>query len=126
MQKSSVNYWKNPGDTDVLPRPKSTANADGSFNYEGQSSRVVEDGSFIRLKNVTLSYTLPTRLVQKIGLQRASVNVTGGNLLLLTKYTGPDPEVNVTRGGVNGLVQGMDFGMPPQPRSLTLGLNITF
>ncbi|NLZ18927.1 MAG: SusC/RagA family TonB-linked outer membrane protein [Bacteroidales bacterium] len=126
MQASSVDYWKNPGDTDVLPRPKSTANADGSFNYEGQSSRVVEDGSFIRLKNVTLNYTIPTRLVQKIGLQRASVNITGGNLLLLTKYTGPDPEVNVNRGGVNGLVQGMDFGMPPQPRSLTLGLNITF
>ena len=126
MQKSSVNYWKNPGDTGVLPRPKSTANADGSFNYEGQSSRVVEDGSFIRLKNVTLSYTFPTRLVQKVGLHRASINVTGSNLLLLTKYTGPDPEVNVNRGGVNGLVQGMDFGMPPQPRSLTVGLNITF
>ncbi|MBR6280141.1 MAG: SusC/RagA family TonB-linked outer membrane protein [Bacteroidales bacterium] len=126
MQKSSVNYWKAPGDTGVLPRPKSTANADGSFNYEGQSSRVVEDGSFIRLKNVTLSYVLPTVLVQKIGLQRASVNVTGGNLLLLTRYTGPDPEVNVNRDGVNGLVQGMDFGMPPQPRSFTIGLNLTF
>ncbi len=126
MQKSSVNYWKNPGDTGVLPRPKSSANADGSFNYEGQSSRVVEDGSFIRLKNVTLSYVLPTRMVQKIGLQRATVNVTGGNLFLLTRYTGPDPEVNVNRDGVNGLVQGMDFGMPPQPRSFTAGINLTF
>ena len=87
---------------------------------------MVEDGSFIRLKNVTLSYTFPTRLVQKVGLHRASVNVTGSNLFLLTKYTGPDPEVNVNRDGVNGLVQGMDFGMPPQPRSLTVGLNITF
>ena len=126
MQKSSINYWKKPGDTNVLPRPKSSANADGSFNYEGQSSRVVEDGSFIRLKNVSLGYTLPASFVKKIGLQRASVNITGANLLLLTKYTGPDPEVNVNRGGVNGLVQGMDFGMPPQPLSLTLGLNITF
>ena len=68
----------------------------------------------------------PPEPLPEIGLQRASINITGANLLLLTKYTGPDPEVNVNRGGVNGLVQGMDFGMPPQPLSLTLGLNITF
>ena len=126
MQASAMNYWKNPGDTDVLPRPKSTANADGSFNYEGQSSRMVEDGSFIRLKNITLSYNFPNRWVSKLGFSSASVNLTASNLLLITRYTGPDPEVNVSRGGVNGLVQGMDFGMPPQPRSYTAGINITF
>lgn len=125
MQSSSVNYWKNPGDTGVLPRPKSTANADGSFNYEGQSSRVVEDGSFLRLKSVSLSYTLPSKWVSRIGLEKASINVSAGNLFLLTKYTGPDPEVNVSRGGTNGLVQGMDFGMPPLPRSFTAGISIT-
>lgn len=125
MQASTVNYWKNPGDTGVLPRPKSTANADGSFNYEGQSSRVVEDGSFLRLKSITLTYSLPAKWVNKIGLEKASVNVSAGNLFLLTRYTGPDPEVNVSRGGTDGLVQGMDFGMPPLPKSLTLGVNIT-
>lgn len=126
MQASSTNYWKQPGDTGVLPRPKSTANADGSFNYEGQSSRVVEDGSFIRLKNLTLSYSLPTRWISVIGLTKATVSVTGANLFLWSRYSGPDPEVNVNRDGVNGLTQGMDFGMPPQPRSFVVGLNLTF
>ena len=125
MQASSVNYWKQPGDTGVLPRPKSTANADGSFNYEGQSSRVVEDGSFLRLKSITLSYSLPSGIVSKVGMEKVVVNASANNLFLLTRYTGPDPEVNVSRGGTDGLVQGMDFGMPPLPRSFTLGINIT-
>ena len=125
MQASSVNYWKNPGDTGVLPRPKSTANPDGSFNYEGQSSRVVEDGSFLRLKSITLSYTIPSRWVAKMGMEKVTLNASASNLFLLTKYTGPDPEVNVSRGGTDGLVQGMDFGMPPLPRSYTLGINLT-
>ena len=126
MQSSSTNYWKQPGDTDVLPRPKSTANADGSFNYEGQSSRVVEDGSFIRLKNVTLSWSLPSAWLVRTGISRASITLTGSNLLLLTRYSGPDPEVNVNGDEVNGLVQGMDFGMPPQPRGFSAGINLSF
>ena len=125
MQASANNYWKAPGDTGVLPRPKSTANADGSFNYEGQSSRVVEDGSFLRLKSITMSYSLPSGFVNRIGLKKAVLNVSAGNLFLWTKYTGPDPEVNVSRDGTDGLTQGMDFGMPPLPRSLTLGINVT-
>jgi TonB-linked SusC/RagA family outer membrane protein len=125
MQASSTNYWKAPGDVDVLPRPKSTANADGSLNYEYQSSRMVEDGSFIRLRNVTLAYTIPTRLTSKLGISRANLYLTGSNLLLFSKYTGPDPEVSLDRD-TYGLVQGLDFGTPPQPRSIVGGINITF
>ena len=126
MQASTLNYWKKPGDTDVLPRPKSTPNADGSSNYEMQSSRVVEDASFIRLRSVTLGYSLPTSVVKNIGLTSANVYVTGNNLWLLTNYTGPDPEVTLNGENPNGLVQGLDFCTIPQPRSLIVGLNVTF
>ena len=126
MQASTLNYWKKPGDTDVLPRPKSTPNADGGSNYEMQTSRFVEDASFIRLRSVTLGYSLPNSLVKNIGLTSANVYVTGNNLWLLTNYTGPDPEVTLNGESPNGLVQGLDFCTIPQPRSLIVGLNVTF
>lgn len=126
MLKSSINYWKNPGDTGVLPKPKSIANADGSFNYEGQSSRFVEDGSFIRLRDVSLGYTLNKKTLSFLHLNAARVYITGTNLITLTKYTGPDPEVNVGTGDSRGLVQGLDFGTPPQPVSFVVGVNLKF
>ena len=126
MQKSSVNYWKKPGDTNVLPKPKSVANADGSFNYEGQTSRLVEDGSFIRLRDVSLGYTLTKKTLSALHLNAARVYVTGTNLLTFSKYTGPDPEVNVGTGDSRGLVQGLDFGTPPQPVSVVVGVNLKF
>ena len=133
IQKSSTNYWKeeNKGGyavnsdgyiTEVLPRPKSIKNADGSTNYEQRSTRNLEDGSFIRLQNVTLSYTIPRSLTSRVKIQKATVYATGSNLLLLTKYTGPDPEVNAG----SGIVQGLDFGTPPHPKTLLFGINILF
>ena len=126
MQKSALNYWKQPGDEGVLPRPKSTANADGGKNYEMQTSRFVEDASFIRLKTLTLSYSVPKVVAKSLGLSAANVYVTGSNLWLTTKYTGPDPEVTLSGENPNGLVQGLDFCTIPQPRSFIVGLNVTF
>ena len=126
MQASSLNYWKKAGDTNVLPRPKSTQNADGSTNYEQQNSRFVEDGSFIRLRSVTFGYNLPTSVAKAVGITSANVYITGNNLWLKTKYTGPDPEVTLNGESPNGLVQGLDFCTIPQPRSLIFGLNVTF
>ena len=126
MQASSLNYWEKAGDTNVLPRPKSTQNADGSTNYEQQNSRFVEDGSFIRLRSVTFGYNLPTSVAKAVGITSANVYITGNNLWLKTKYTGPDPEVTLNGESPNGLVQGLDFCTIPQPRSLIFGLNVTF
>jgi len=134
IQTSSLNYWKEEDKEsykvgkdgllhDVLPRPKSTVNPDGSFNYERQSGRFVEDGSYARLRNVTVSYNLPQRWSKKIGIQKARVYVTASNLFLLTNYSGPDPEVNLDSGS---LVQGLDFGTPPQPRVVIGGVSFTF
>ena len=134
IQSSSLNYWKEEEREkyragkdgllhDVLPRPKTVVNPDGSFNYERQSSRFVEDGSFVRLRNVTVSYALPQRWTQKYGIQNVRLYVTASNLLLLTRYSGPDPEVSIDSGS---LVQGLDFGTPPQPRSILGGISFTF
>jgi TonB-linked SusC/RagA family outer membrane protein len=133
IQKSSMNYWteENKGNykvngdgliTEVLPRPKSTKNPDGSTNYEQRSTRNLEDGSYIRLQNVTLSYALPRTFTSRLKIQSARINVTGSNLLLLSKYTGPDPEVNAG----SGIVQGLDFGTPPHPRTVLFGIDLTF
>ena len=134
IQASSTNYWReeNKGTYrtgrdglhhHVLPRPKSTVNPDGSFNYERQSSRFVEDGSFVRLRNITVSYTFSHRLTGKLGVQSIRLFATASNLLLITNYTGPDPEVSLDS---NSLVQGFDFGTPPQPRSVIGGISINF
>jgi TonB-linked SusC/RagA family outer membrane protein len=132
IQESSMNYWTIDNKdtytvnadgyiTDVLPRPKTLKNPDGSTNYEQRSTRFLEDGSFIRLQNVTLSYSLPKSITSKLKLQKATLHVTGLNLLLLTKYSGPDPEVN----SGSGIVQGLDFGTTPQPRTILFGIDIT-
>ncbi|MDR0866237.1 MAG: SusC/RagA family TonB-linked outer membrane protein [Candidatus Symbiothrix sp.] len=133
IQKSSVNIWREEDKdsyhvnsdgyiTEVLPRPKTAKNADGSTNYEQRSSRNLEDGSFIRLQNVTFSYTLPRSVTRNLKIQQARLKLTGSNLLLLTKYTGPDPEVNAG----SGIVQGLDFGTPPHPKTVIFGIDLTF
>lgn len=128
MQKSQLNYWKKPGDTNVLPRLSSTTNPDGSRNYEpassnSYSSRFLEDASFLRLKDITIGYALPSKAVRSIGLANARATFTAANLITLTKYSGPDPEANSATD--RALVQGMDFNSVPQPVSFLLGLNVT-
>jgi TonB-linked outer membrane protein, SusC/RagA family len=123
--ESSMNYWKKPGDTNVLPRPKSTVNADGGFNYDQQSSRYVEDGSYLRLRDITFGYSFSKRALAPLHISATRLYVTATNLYTLTKYSGPDPEVNVGAGDSRALVQGMDFGTPPQPISVSFGVNIT-
>jgi len=128
IQKSQLNYWKNPGDTHVLPRLSSTTNPDGSRNYEpasanSYSSRFLEDASFIRLKDITLGYSLPNRVAKSLGFAHAKATFTAANLITITKYSGPDPEANSQTNSY--LVQGMDFNTVPQPRSFLIGLNVT-
>jgi hypothetical protein len=115
---SQLNRWQKPGDqTDV---PRLTAYG---LNYTlDQNSRFMENGSFIRLKSLNFGYTLPKQFTQRFKIETLRVYVIATNLLLITKYTGPDPEANVT-----GLqtVQGLDLGTPPQPRTVQFGINLT-
>lgn len=86
-------------------------------------SWAVEDGSYIRLSNVTIGYTFPEALLRKAGIQNLRLYATGNNLALWTKYSGFDPEVS-TKG--NGLTPGLDFGAYPRSRSFVFGVNLAF
>jgi len=87
----------------------------------------IEDGSFIRLNNVTLGYTLPKDVSEKIGMQNFRVYATVINAWLWTKYTGYDPEVDAGNGrGGNYPTPGMDFGAYPKAKTFTLGVNVKF
>jgi TonB-linked SusC/RagA family outer membrane protein len=89
------------------------------------SSRFIEDGSFIRLRNVTLGYNLPKKVLSNIKLNSVRVYVTGQNLLTFTKYSGWDPEVNSDDFSSNiGL--GYDFYSTPQAKTILFGLNVGF
>lgn len=90
-------------------------------------SWAVEDGSFIRLNNVNIGYTLPAKLTSNVGVSNLRVYVTGNNLHLWTKYTGYDPEVSTTRSSAYAaLTPGVDYSSFPRSRSYTFGLNVTF
>jgi TonB-linked SusC/RagA family outer membrane protein len=88
------------------------------------SSRFIEDGSYVRLKNLTLAYGLPQSVLQKSGISGVRVYVTGQNLLTWTDYSGYDPEVSADPFSSTGF--GRDLGVYPQARTYTVGLNATF
>lgn len=85
------------------------------------SDLYVEDGSFVRLKNISLGYTLPGSLTQKIHLKSLRVYASATNLFTITEYTGMDPEI----GSWDPLSAGVDDGNYPQPRIITFGLNLS-
>ena len=87
-------------------------------------SWAVEDGSFIRINNVTLGYTLPKTLSQKLKMEKFRVFATAYNLALITKYSGFDPEVNGVRS--TPYTPGVDQSSYPKSRSFIAGLNLTF
>jgi TonB-linked SusC/RagA family outer membrane protein len=127
---AALRRWtpENPN-TDV-PRAVS---GDPNNNYTRFSSRYIEDGSFLRLRNVTVGYTLPASLTEKLRVARLRLYVSGQNLLTLTKYSGFDPE---TAGGSQSsqatwfvsqnLLRGVDNGASPPPRTLLGGLQLDF
>ena len=88
------------------------------------SDAYVEDGSYIRLQNVSLSYTLPRKLIHKIYLTNAKIYCNIQNLFTITKYDGFDPEVGSLRG--NALLNGVDYSRYPSPRIYTVGVNLQF
>jgi len=119
-------YWyndiSNVVTTGVSNTPRAAIN-DPNDN-DAWSSRYIEDGSYLRIKAITLGYTFDQKLIKKIGLTnlRLTLNVT--NLLTITGYDGYDPEIGVSTASNN--VYGLDNGRYPSPTSCTLGLNVSF
>jgi hypothetical protein len=103
-----------------IPRAVGGGNVDNVRN----STRFVEDGSYLRLKSITLTYQFNPRLFQKAGISQLSVYTTGQNLLTFTRYSGFDPEVNAF--GLSATELGVDYGTYPQARTLTVGVNAEF
>lgn len=87
-------------------------------------SRFVEDGSFLRLKNVTLGYTLPKKWTQKAYIKRMRVYATGQNLFCISGYSGYDPEVSTASN--NPMTPGLDWGAYPKSRVFTFGIDLQF
>lgn len=102
--------------------PAYRSNAAGDLNFNGSSDFFVEDGSFLRLRNVVASYSLPKKAIEKIGLTRCNIYANAQNILTLTNYSGLDPEV----GGNNIQSKGIDRGFIPITASYNLGLRLNF
>lgn len=109
--------WTGPGTSNTIPRAIL-----GNYNIQN-STRFLEDGSFLRLQNVTLGYTLPKQLTDRIHTRSVRLSVTGRNLLTFTDYSGMDPEVNAT---LSPAELGVDHFSVPQMRSITFNIDIGF
>jgi len=112
--------WKRPGQITDIPRAVSNGS---TFNVHN-STRFVEDGSYFRLKALTLSYSLPSKWLSRVSIKNFTLYATATNLFTITGYNGFDPEVNY--GGNNSVIQGVDYGTYPQSRSYIFGLSFDF
>ncbi|UVP00320.1 hypothetical protein NXV86_10465 [Bacteroides sp. BFG-257] len=113
--------WKNPGDVTNIPRQDRNNNV-----YS--TTRFLEDGSYIRLRNVTLSYTLPKNLLKSVGISNARVYAQGLNLLTFTNFTGSDPEIGnapnyKTSEVASGSINDYNF---PAARTIMFGIEVGF
>jgi TonB-linked SusC/RagA family outer membrane protein len=111
----TVDRWRRPGMETQVPK--------ANFDLR-PSSYFIEDGSYLRIKDLTLSYNLSNDVLKKIGISRLQPYITAQNLLTITKYMGMDPEVN--QWGNSNAVQGIDWGTYPQSKVFVFGINLEF
>ncbi|RXF71163.1 SusC/RagA family TonB-linked outer membrane protein [Arcticibacter tournemirensis] len=125
--------WQKTGDQTDIPRLTTDSrnpaqNGGNANNYGGNvanlSSRYLEDGSFIRLKTLTLGYNLPSALLEKIKVNKIRLYAQATNLLTFTRYGGLDPEVSSQSSNQN--TAGYDWATVPQPKTFQIGANVTF
>ena len=112
-----LNRWTPTNPASAITRATKTRNTRISDRY-------IEDASYLRIKNISLGYSLPKSLIQKAKATNARIFISGQNLFTFTKYSGYDPEVN-SRGGDNIQVA-TDFGSYPTSKTVTAGINLTF
>lgn len=122
--QTGLNQYKSYEQRWTPDNPSNTLfKAKGSGPQGFISDRTLEDGSYLRLKTVMLSYSLPNRWLKKIQMKSLSFNVSAQNLFTFTKYTGLDPEVSVLQ---SALTPGFDFCAYPKARTITFGLRVQF
>ena len=111
-----LDRWTGPGTSNSEPRPSF-----GGYNYN-PSDHFIQDGSFLRIRNVALGYTLPSAWSNKIYMQKLRIYVKADNLYTLTKYTGYSPEI----GSDDPLSAGIDSGIYPITAVYSIGINLNF
>jgi hypothetical protein len=111
---TALNYWKQPGDTGVNPKPIA-GNSTNSYSFG--TTRYLQKGDFLRLKDVTLSYTLPKRIVEQAKLNAVKFYVSAQNLYTFHDVDFWDPERGVT---------GIGYGVYPMTKSFVGGVEISF
>ena len=114
---SYANRWTPDNPTSDIPVAKN------SSSNKVVSSRVIEDGSFLRLKTLSLGYTLPKNVIKKWGISNARVYVAGQNLWTISGYSGYDPEVSIRNGA---LTPGLDYSAYPRAYAINFGVNLGF
>ncbi len=115
--------WKKSGDVAKLPRLNS-----GDATSQQISSYFIEDGSYLRVKNMQLTYSVPNRLSKRVGISNAQIYIQGQNMFTLTKYTGLDPDINLRTSGTDNqdIHMGIDEGAYPVAKSYLFGVRLAF
>jgi TonB-linked SusC/RagA family outer membrane protein len=121
--RTDVNYWTGPGTSNTAPKP---IKGDPTLNPIFNSDRWVEKGNYGRIRTFQVGYNLPASLLNRWKMQSVRVYFNAQNLLTLTKYSGYNPDVVGDNGNSNWFGRGIDQGNYPVPRTLSLGLNVTF
>jgi hypothetical protein len=124
----SLDYWKQPGDITDVPRPSHARLGEEGAQSERFSTQYMEDGDFVRLRTVKLSYSFGKEILEKLKLRSLVIYTTGQNLYTWTNYLGFDPEINTNTSSLESLntLKGEDFGTLGQARTFTLGVNVGF
>ncbi len=121
QQNSEVlNRWTEDNPSNIYPRVDSN-NSTANYLF---SDRIIEDGSYVRLQNVTLGYNLPEAAVKKLRMTRIRVYISAQNICTITGYSGYTPDVSY--GGNSSLMMGHDYGSYPNPFTIRAGVNIGF
>ena len=121
LAKDMTNRWTGEGTQTDARYPRMNAN---DVNNSLTSDRLIEDGSYLRIKTLQLGYNFGKSLIEKIKIENLRVYVNAQNLFTFTKYSGLDPEIGMRNG--NPLDIGVDRGFYPQARVYSIGLNVTF
>ncbi|MHC1778303.1 MAG: TonB-dependent receptor [Lentimicrobium sp.] len=120
-----LDRWQQPGDFTEVPQARFDTR-----NGSQHSTRYLKDGSYLRIRNISLGYNLSKQTTQKLRLNKVRLYISGQNLLTFTKYPGFDPEVNSMSAGAStqayNVSLGVDFFTAPQMRSLICGIEVNF
>jgi len=124
---STINNWFDDVDNVKIANPGGNVprGVQGDPNGNNRiSDRYIEDGSYIRFKNISLAYYVPKKMLKKVGIENLKLYVNVQNMWTITKYTGLDPEIGASQTSDN--VMGLDNGRYPSPRIYTFGVNLSF